>query len=78
MFTQLLTMPPIPLKDAGEGGFDFAPELDAVVMRALSRSPAARYPSVMAFANAFAEAASITPDQPKILDKFKGLLRRNR
>ena len=78
MFTQLLTMPPIPLKDAGEGGFDFAPELDAVVMRALSRSPAARYPSVMAFANAFAEAARIPPEQPKILDKFKGLLRRNR
>jgi len=78
MFTQLLTMPPIPLKDAGEGGFEFAPELDAVIMRALSRSPAARYPSVMAFANAFVEAASITPEQPKILDKFKGLLRRNR
>jgi serine/threonine protein kinase len=78
MFTQLLTMPPIPLKDAGEGGFEFAPELDAVVMRALSRSPAARYPSVMAFANAFAEAARINPEQPKILDKFKGLLRRNR
>jgi serine/threonine protein kinase len=77
MFTQLLTMPPIPLKDAGETGFDFAPEFDAVVMRALSRSPAARYPSVMAFANAFAEAATIQPDQ-KILDKFKGLLRRNR
>jgi serine/threonine protein kinase len=78
MFTQLLTMPPIPLKDAGEGGFEFAPELDAVVMRALSRSPAARYPSVMAFANAFTEAARIPPEQPKILDKFKGLLRRNR
>jgi serine/threonine protein kinase len=78
MFTQLLTMPPIPLKDAGESGFDFAPEFDAVVMRALSRSPAARYPSVMAFANAFAEAASLPPEQPKILDKFKGLLRRNR
>jgi Serine/threonine protein kinase len=78
MFTQLLTMPPIPLKDAGEAGFDFAPEFDAVVMRALSRSPAARYPSVMAFANAFAEAASLPPDQPKMLDKFKGLLRRNR
>lgn len=78
MFTQLLTMPPIPLKDAGEGGFDFAPEFDAVVMRALSRAPAARYPSVMAFANAFSEAASLPPDQPKILDKFKGLLRRNR
>jgi serine/threonine protein kinase len=78
MFTQLLTMPPIPLKNAGEGGFDFAPELDAVVMRALSRSPADRYPSVVAFANAFAEAAKVTPEQPKILDKFRGLLRRNR
>ena len=77
MFTQLLTMPPIPLQDAGEGGFDFAPELDTVVMHALSRSPAARYLSVMAFASAFAEAASITPEQPKILDKFRGLLRRN-
>ena len=78
MFTQLLTMPPIPLKDAGEGNFDFAPELDAVVMRALSRSPADRYSSVIVFANAFVEAARILPDQPKILDKFKGLLRRSR
>jgi eukaryotic-like serine/threonine-protein kinase len=78
MFTQLLTMPPIPLKDAGEGKFDFAPELDAVVMRALSRSPADRYPSVIAFANAFAEAARIPPEQPKILDRFKDLLRRSR
>ncbi len=78
MFTQLLTMPPIPLRSAGEGDFNFAPELDAVVMRALSRSPTDRYPSVIAFANAFTEAARITPEQPKILDKFKGLLRRNR
>ena len=78
MFTQLLTMPPIPLRNAGEGGLGFAPELDAVVMRALSRSPADRYPSVVAFANAFAEAAKATPEQPKILDKFKGLLRRSR
>ena len=78
MFTQLLTMPPIPLKDAGEGNFDFAPQLDAVVMRALARSPTDRYPSVDAFANAFIEAARIQPDQPKILAKFKGLLRRSR
>jgi eukaryotic-like serine/threonine-protein kinase len=78
MFTQLLTMPPIPLKDAGEGKFDFATELDAVVMRALSRSPADRYPSVIAFANAFTEATRIPPEQPKMLDKFKGLLRRSR
>src|SRR6202795_1173119 len=43
MFTQLLTMPPIPLKDAGEGGFEFAPELDAVVMCAVSPLRAARH-----------------------------------
>src|SRR5436853_7544343 len=55
MFTQLLTMPPIPLKDAaaGEEGFNFSPELNDVVMRALSRAPVSRYPSVLAFANAF-------------------------
>src|SRR5215208_5199854 len=68
MFTQLLTMPPIPLKDAGEGVFNFSPALDTVVMRALSRMPAARYPSVMAFADAFTAAASVSPEQPKMLD----------
>jgi serine/threonine-protein kinase len=78
MFTQLLTMPPIPLKDAGEGGFNFASALDAVVMRALSRLPANRYPSVVAFAEAFAKAATVAPEEPKMLNKFKGLLRRGR
>jgi serine/threonine protein kinase len=78
MFTQLLTMPPIPLKDAGGEDLNFSNELNDVVMRALSRVPATRYPTVIAFANSFAEAASIPPEQPKMLDKFKGLLRRNR
>jgi len=78
MFTQLLTMPPIPLKDAGGEDLNFSNELNDVVMRALSRVPATRFPTVIAFANSFAEAASIPPEQPKMLDKFKGLLRRNR
>jgi serine/threonine-protein kinase len=80
MFTQLLTMPPIPLKDAGggEGELNFSQELNDVVMRALSRAPAGRYPTVVAFANAFAEAAAVPPEQPNMLNKFKGLLRRNR
>jgi serine/threonine protein kinase len=80
MFTQLLTMPPVPLRDAGgsESTLSFSPQLDAVVMRALSRSPASRYPSVVAFANAFAEASQVAPDPPKMMDKFKGLLRRSR
>src|SRR6266513_1559707 len=78
MFTQLLTMPPIPLKDAGEGEFNFTPALDTVIMRALSRSPTTRYASGIAFAQAFAQAAIVDPDLPKMLDKFKGLLRRSR
>jgi eukaryotic-like serine/threonine-protein kinase len=80
MFTQLLTMPPIPLTEAGgeESALSFSPEFDAVVMRALSRSPASRYPSVAAFANAFVEAAKIEPEPPKMMDRFKGLLRRSR
>jgi serine/threonine-protein kinase len=80
MFTQLLTMPPVPLREAGgpESGLSFSAQLDAVVMRALSRAPASRYPSVVAFANAFAEAATIDPEPAKMMDKFKGLLRRSR
>ena len=78
MFTQLLTMPPIQLKDAGDGNLNFTPQLNDVVMRALSRAPAARYPSVIAFANAFVEAAAIPPEQPNMLEKFKGLFSRNR
>jgi len=80
MFTQLLTMPPIPLKDAGggEGELNLSQEINDVVMRALSRAPAGRYPTVVAFANAFAAAAAIPPEQPNMLNKFKGLLRRNR
>ena len=80
MFTQLLTMPPVPLRDAGgsESTLSFSPQLDAVVMRALARAPASRYPTVVAFADAFAEAAQVAPDPPKMMDKFKGLLRRSR
>ena len=78
MFTQLLTLPPIPLRQAGNGELSFSPALDAVVMRALMRSPTDRYPSVKAFADAFVEAATVATEQPKMLDKFRGLLRRGR
>ncbi|HJQ11292.1 MAG TPA: serine/threonine-protein kinase [Gemmatimonadaceae bacterium] len=78
MFTQLLTMPPIPLRNTATEGLNFSAELETVLAKALSRSPADRYPTVVAFANAFAEAARIPPEQPNMLNKFKGLLRRNR
>lgn len=77
MFTQLLTMPPIPLREASEE-VRVTPALDAVVMRALSRKPAERYGSVIAFSEAFNDAALQTSDPPKMLDKFKDLLKRGR
>ena len=49
MFTQLLTMPPIPLSQANED-LQFRPEVEEVIMRGLSRQPKDRYPSVMEFA----------------------------
>jgi len=77
MFTQLLTMPPVPLKDASDE-VRFTPALDAVVMRALSRAPVDRFPSVIAFSEAFENAALQADDSPKMLAKFKGLLKRSR
>jgi serine/threonine-protein kinase len=77
MFTQLLTTPPIPLK-AAKDDLEFNPALDAVVMKALSRSPEQRYPSVKAFAEAFQEAAALPVEQGGVMSKFKGLLRRNK
>lgn len=77
MFTQLLTMPPIPLREASDE-VRVSPALDIVVMRALSRAPADRYPSVGAFAEAFEAAALQVSDPPKMLDKFKHLLKRSR
>lgn len=77
MFTQLLTMPPISLKDVKED-LQFTPALDAVVMKALSRSPGQRYASVRAFADAFREAAVLDVEQAGMINRFKGLLRRGR
>jgi serine/threonine-protein kinase len=70
-------MPPIPLKDASDE-VRFTPALDAVVMRALSRAPAERFPSVIAFSEAFENAAVLAEDSPRMLAKFKGLLKRSR
>jgi serine/threonine protein kinase len=86
MFTQLLTLPPIPLNSAKER-LKFSPAVEAVVMRALSKQPASRFPDVMAFAKAFQDAVSgaATPsagradegDNSSILSRVRGILRRN-
>jgi serine/threonine-protein kinase len=61
MFTQLLTLPPIPLNQAKER-LKFSPALEKVVMKALSKDPANRYPDVLAFSNAFQQAATSPVD----------------
>jgi Serine/threonine protein kinase len=88
MFTQLLTLPPIPLNSAKER-LTFSPALEAVVMRALSKQPSSRFPDVMAFTKAFQTAASSTSSDPTpattedsesgggILSRVRGILRRN-
>jgi serine/threonine-protein kinase len=86
MFTQLLTLPPIPLNSAKER-LKFSPAVEAVVMRALSKQPASRFPDVMAFAKAFQDAVSGAAmpsagradeaDSSSILSRVRGILRRN-
>lgn len=86
MFTQLLTLPPIPLSSAKEK-LKFSPALEKVVMKALSKEPGSRYPNVMAFVNAFDQAVSSpasasSEPQPQateetgILARMRGILRR--
>ena len=83
MFTQLLTLPPIPLNQAKER-LKFSPGLERVVMKALSKEPANRYPDVMAFTKAFEEAVSSPSDAKTggqdaddtgILARMRGMLR---
>ena len=85
LFTQLLTQPPTPLNSA-KPGKRFAPAVEAVLMRALSRQPTDRFPSVSAFTEAFASAtagggadASAPDEAPSsggLLNLMKGLFGR--
>jgi eukaryotic-like serine/threonine-protein kinase len=49
LFQQLLTQPPIPLNKA-RAGLRFSPQLEAAIMRGLSRDPKARQATVLDFA----------------------------
>ena len=55
MFTQLLTQPPIPINKARRDMM-FAAKVEAVLQRALARSPGERYPSASQFARALHDA----------------------
>ncbi|MCZ8206305.1 serine/threonine-protein kinase [Gemmatimonas sp.] len=57
LFSQLLTQPPVSLNKA-KPSLAFPAAVEAVVMKALSKTPAERYPSVMAFSDAFSDAAN--------------------
>lgn len=72
MFTQLLTMPPIPLNQAKEG-LRFHPQVEAVIMRGLSKTPSDRHSSVLAFADALEHALALPAAEPGLLSKIKQL-----
>lgn len=77
MFTQLLTQPPAPLNKA-KPGLTFPPAVEQVIMRALSKQPSARYPNVMAFADALRSAlvAPSTAQSSGLMSRVKGLFGR--
>lgn len=59
LFSQLLTQPPVTLNKA-KPNLTFPTAVETVVMKALSKAPAERYPSVKAFSDAFSDAANST------------------
>lgn len=72
MFTQLLTMPPIPLSQANDE-LHFRPEVEEVIMRGLARQPKDRYPTVVEFAREMERTLSLPLEEKS---KFSRLLQR--
>lgn len=64
MFTQLLSQAPIPLNQA-KAGLRFPNAVETVIMRALSKVPGNRYPSVLDFARDFADAVQKPADDER-------------
>jgi len=69
MFTQLLNMPPIPLNQAKDGVI-FHPQVEAVIMRGLSKKPDNRYGTVLEFATELEHALALPPEGPAGLSRF--------
>ena len=74
LFHQLLTQPPVPLSQARRD-LRFPRPVEEVVMKGLSREPAKRQPTVLAFAQELTEAASApaTAGGGGLLGSLKGL-----
>jgi serine/threonine protein kinase len=79
MFSQLLSQPPISLNQA-KPGLRFPAPVEAVVMKALSKDPKQRYPTVVAFAAALREvllAGGSTAAEGGILARVKSMFKKS-
>ncbi len=77
MFSQLLSQAPIPL-NAAKPDRRFAPAIEQVVMRGLSKDPKHRYASTTDFADALGLALADTPRtvvESGLISRLKGLFR---
>jgi eukaryotic-like serine/threonine-protein kinase len=73
MFTQLLSMPPVPLNKA-KPNVRVSDATEAVVMRGLSKAPGDRFPDVQTFARELAAAVAATPKEGGgLVSKLRGL-----
>jgi len=63
IFQQLLTQPPRPIRETDVGA-RLSPGVERAVMRALSREPGDRHPTVVAFAEDLQQAAAQGPGRP--------------
>jgi len=75
MFSQLLSQPPTPLNRA-KPGVQYASGVEQVIMRALAKAPADRYPDVQTFARELARALGEEPaEDTGLLARMKRLFR---
>ena len=77
MFSQLLSQPPIPINQA-RPGLRFAPAVEQVVMRGLSKDPSKRYAEVRTFAAELRTALLAAPfdEVSGVMSKLKSLFKR--
>ena len=79
MFSQLLSQPPIPLNQA-RPGLRFPNNVEAVVMRALSKEPSKRFPDSVTFASELAKALSNPdddgPEDDGLIARVKSLFKK--